>query len=141
MTTFKKSSFKRLGALVMAMAMVCAMAISASAVSEDGAYKASFSGMPASHNDAIFDSVRVVDEETLEIQLKNPIVISSQQGEITAVTGDGVSYNPTSHVITVSCDPEDESLSIPVSVTIVMTVGEHKAGRIVDSTLEIAPVV
>lgn len=138
------TKMRKFGALAMAVVMCFALAVTASAATPDADYTASFQGMPATHNEAMFDYVQCVSATQIDVYLNSPIQISGQQGEITNVAMNGtvdgysVSFDAAEHCISITCPASAENIAVPVSVTIAIS-GGHQGGSTMNTTLIVAP--
>ena len=120
--TYTKSNsiFKKMGALVMALGLTCALAVSASAVSPDYDYDVNLSvpGLPEGHNLDFFDVATVENDGNV-----STVTIPVVEGEVFGVTGNivgaAISDADTYAEYTVDFDAEAECIVItcPESVS------------------------
>lgn len=148
--TYTKSNgiLKRLGALVMALGLTCALAVSANALEPYTEYSPNLSGLPASHQGLILDFAETSEQDgTLYVYFQDPITIGNATGNISNVElGEGaaegydvVSYEDSVLTISYPAGTEADEFSVPLVLTIGLP--DHEGGMEMNSTLTISPVV
>lgn len=139
---------KKLGALVMAMAMTCSLAISASALDANTKYTPNLSGLPATHQGKVLDYAETEADGTLYVYFQESITISGKTGSITDVTlgsGAATGYAVEGYedaVLTISypagTDVEDFSIPLVLKISVDGDEDGHEGGMEMNSTLTLS---